>query len=84
MAENSQQSMRQLSRHHSIDPRTLRNLVKEDLGMESCVIVQRPHNEEGEVPQTPQQDEGQPVSSGLDFFQLKRSSPGTWLSTVAT
>jgi hypothetical protein len=24
-----------------MDPRTMRNLVKEDLGMESCVIVQR-------------------------------------------
>jgi hypothetical protein len=40
--ENLQQSVRQLARHHSKVPRTLRSLVKEDLGMESRVIVQHP------------------------------------------
>jgi hypothetical protein len=40
MAENPQQSMRQLAIHHSMDPKIMRNLVKEGLGMESHVIFQ--------------------------------------------
>jgi hypothetical protein len=35
-------SIRQLARHHKMDPRTMRHLVKEDLGQESRVFVQRP------------------------------------------
>jgi hypothetical protein len=42
MAENPQQSMRNLARHHSIDPRTMKNIVKENLGMESRFIIERP------------------------------------------
>jgi hypothetical protein len=33
--------MRQLARFHSMEPSTMRNLVKEDLGMESRIIVQQ-------------------------------------------
>jgi hypothetical protein len=40
-AENPQHSMRQVTKQHSMDPRTMRNLVKEDMGMESRLIVQR-------------------------------------------
>jgi membrane-bound ClpP family serine protease len=35
VTENIQQSMRQLAKHHNMDPRTMRSLVKDDLGMES-------------------------------------------------
>ncbi len=41
VTENIQQSMRQLAKNHNMDPRTMRSLVKDDLGMESRVIVQR-------------------------------------------
>jgi hypothetical protein len=61
VAENCLQSMRQLSRHHSMDPTDMRNWVKKNLHMESHVIIQRPPlnpNEKGEVPKTPQQAEG--------------------------
>jgi hypothetical protein len=53
------------ARHHSLDLRTMKSLLKEDLCMESFVIIQglflTPHaqeNEEREVPETPQQAEG--------------------------
>jgi hypothetical protein len=42
MAANPQRSIRQLARHHLMDPRTMRHLVKEDLGLESRVIAKRP------------------------------------------
>ncbi len=35
VAENPQQNKWQQARHHKMDPRTVRNLVREDLGMES-------------------------------------------------
>jgi transposase-like protein len=41
MAANPQRSIRQLARHHKMDPGTMRNLVKEYLGLESQVVVQR-------------------------------------------
>jgi hypothetical protein len=41
VAENPQHSMRQVTRQHSMDPRTMRNLVKKEMGMESRMIVQR-------------------------------------------
>jgi hypothetical protein len=42
VATNPQRSIRQLARLHKMDSRTMRHLVKEDLGLESHVIVQRP------------------------------------------
>jgi hypothetical protein len=42
VAENPYRSIRQLARHHKIDSRTMRNLVKEDLGLESCEVIQWP------------------------------------------
>jgi hypothetical protein len=41
VAENPKRSMRHLARHHKMDPRTMRLLVREDLGLESHVVVQR-------------------------------------------
>ncbi len=35
VAENPQQNKRQQARHYKMDPRTVRNLVREDLGIES-------------------------------------------------
>jgi hypothetical protein len=70
--------MRQLVRYHKMDPLTRKNLVREDLGIESHVVIQLllltpkcPRNKEREVPKTPQQAECQPASSSLDFFQRK-------------
>ncbi len=42
MAANPQRSIRQLARHHLMDPRTMRHLLKEDLGQECRVVAQRP------------------------------------------
>jgi hypothetical protein len=42
VAENPQQSMRQPARHHRMDQRTMRSLVKEDLDKESHVIIKVP------------------------------------------
>jgi hypothetical protein len=42
VAANPQRSIKQLARLHKMDSRTMRYLVKEDLGLESHVIVQRP------------------------------------------
>jgi methylphosphotriester-DNA--protein-cysteine methyltransferase len=41
MAENPQRSMSQLARHHKMDPRTMRHLVREDLGLESTLVIQQ-------------------------------------------
>jgi hypothetical protein len=40
IAANPQRSFRHLARLHKMDPRTMRHLVREDLGLQSCVIVQ--------------------------------------------
>jgi hypothetical protein len=41
VAENLQQSTRQLARHHSMDPMTMRSLLKGDSGMENHFTVQQ-------------------------------------------
>jgi hypothetical protein len=41
VAENLQQSMRQLARHHSMDPMALRSLLKGDSGMQNHFTVQQ-------------------------------------------
>jgi hypothetical protein len=41
VAVNPHRSIKQLAMHHQIDPRTMRNLVKEDLRLESHVVIKR-------------------------------------------
>jgi hypothetical protein len=41
VAANPHINIKQLARHHQMDPRTMRNLVKEDLRLESHVVIQR-------------------------------------------
>ncbi len=65
MVENPQQIIRQLARHHSMNPRTMRNLINEGYRELSCHPVaasdpKRSRNEEGEMLKTPQQAEGLP------------------------
>jgi hypothetical protein len=67
-----EQSMRQLARHHSMDPRTMRNLVKEDLSMEA-VPSGASRNKEGEMHKLLKKLKGcEPSKSGL--FATKKSS----------
>ncbi len=85
MAENPQQITRQLASYHTMNPRTMRNLLKEDLEIrEPCGHPaatsdpkrSRSRNEEVEMSQTPQQAEGQLASSSSLDFAMKRSSCG--------
>ncbi len=89
MAENPQQSMRQLARHYCMDLRTRRNLVKEELGMKNVWSssshfwpqMLKKWGRRSATNFSTSWRSASLIKSG--FFLMKKSSPGMWPLSVA-